>query len=290
LYIIATVSMIITRGIKMTHNREHGFVIAVLSNGKVLREQHGQVFIPFGSEYTIRIKNPTYARVGVVIDVDGSTINQNKIVVDANSTVDIKRMCVDGDLNAGPALKFVELGHNSVQDPSNNDNGIIKVAFYKEARSNPRWWDSTEQQCALSNPIGGMYGPIRRNASASNSTLYTSSASSTLSSRSEAGISGAIRAMHATQSTVSGLPGATVPGKETEQQFRTIDITFETEPTATMTLRMRGNSPYSLPQEQLPPSKQYNQRFCTSCGVRIAIKDNYCANCGTRNSSHLRVF
>ena len=126
------------------YDKQSSYVIAILVNGKVLREQSAEVYMAFDSEYTIRIKNPHCSRVGISVSIDGTDVTNGKVILSAFETFDLKRMILDGDLNTGPALKFVPLCHSDVQDPTDSANGLVQVDFYPEVVVQPTiWYDAT---------------------------------------------------------------------------------------------------------------------------------------------------
>jgi hypothetical protein len=47
-------------------------VASIKSNGKILREFNDKVYVPFGTEYSILIKNLNTVRASVNIFVDGT--------------------------------------------------------------------------------------------------------------------------------------------------------------------------------------------------------------------------
>ena len=51
--------------------------VALKANGKVLREQKDKVYVPFGTEYTILIKNLNTVRASFTIEIDGQDATQN---------------------------------------------------------------------------------------------------------------------------------------------------------------------------------------------------------------------
>jgi len=65
--------------------------VAIKSAGKVLREfNKDEVYLPFGKEYSIFIKNMNSVRALVKVTVDGTDIGDGtRFVVDGNSTFDI---------------------------------------------------------------------------------------------------------------------------------------------------------------------------------------------------------
>lgn len=277
----------------MMHDRNCGFVIAVLNNGKVLREVNGTVFLPFNSEYTIRVKNPTGYRVGVVIDVDGTEITNGKVVIDPRDSIDLKRMLVNGDMYNGPALKFVPLSDGRVQDPTSSENGVIKVRFYKEVSIPKNYTYGSDYYRVkfsdVDNTVGTDPGFLRnlgssavRNAQTKGivgQSIFGSSAETLCSSHDS--FSGNIE-RRVTCST-AGQAGATVEGSNVSQQFKQVSMEFEPFACATLVLRMRG-------LEEPVFSKSKEKLYCTNCGGKIKITDNFCGKCGARNvhKSNLR--
>lgn len=131
-----------------SHNKEcfmmayaNDYIVSVISNGKPLREtsECGQRIakIPFDDEYKIRIKNKNpYLRSKVKIFIDGMNIftKNESLILRPNQSVDLERF-VDS-LNHGKRFKFVSLEKGkldgSIQDPTSELNGRIRVEFYSE--------------------------------------------------------------------------------------------------------------------------------------------------------------
>ena len=273
----------------MMHCKDTGFIIAILSNGKVLREVNGKVFIPFDSEYSIKIKNPTLNRVGVSIDIDGTSITSQKIIIDKLSDITLNRMCIDGDLNSGSALKFVSVKHKDVQDPSSHENGQIKVSFFKEVvrfgnsviTTNhihhhhhidyPFWYNSNT---TYGNGAGDVVG-INNIVEDCHNLNFTSSTGpsasySTNNLRTKSCNQGTLRRVQASVDTL----GATVPGNQTTQQFTTVDIELESTPCSVMVLTLRGR--------KNEPLYTHDVLYCTKCGNKVKKNDNFCRRCGTK--------
>lgn len=113
-----------------------GFVVAILHNGKPLREVNSfserVVRLPFGSEYALRIQNKTHKRAYVSVKIDGTEVLSGKLVMQAGDKIDLERFCLDGDLTKGNKFKFVEAKNGGVQDPTIGDNGWVVVTFEPE--------------------------------------------------------------------------------------------------------------------------------------------------------------
>ena len=63
---------------------DNKFVAALKVNGKILREVKDIVFVKFGSEYSILLKNLNSVRALVNIQIDGQEVCPGGLVLDAN--------------------------------------------------------------------------------------------------------------------------------------------------------------------------------------------------------------
>jgi len=118
---------------------QQGVVASIFINNKPVREFNfkGQrtCKIPFGSEYQIFIKNRTSSRGYVSIDIDGTDVlGFKQLVMKPHDEIMLERF-VD-DLDRGKKFRFISLEEGmrtgEIQDPTNEDNGLITVTFYKE--------------------------------------------------------------------------------------------------------------------------------------------------------------
>ena len=106
------------------------FVTCRKANGKILREVKDTVFIPFGQEYSILLKNLNSVRALVHIQIDGQEVCPSGLVLDANKEVDLERFVKDENLTSGNRFKFIERSasveaHRGIKA----EDGIIRVAF-----------------------------------------------------------------------------------------------------------------------------------------------------------------
>jgi hypothetical protein len=257
-------------------------VLAILHNGKVLRETSGEVHLPFGSNYKIRAKNNGNGRVKVKIKVDDTYIHPENqaFVINSHSYMDLERMITNGDLNSGPKLKFVALSDGRVQDPTNKDNGVVTVEFYKEKYiPQPYIYDQPFKPIQPFEPFepysGGFIHDINTtplsHTGVSCSINYSSSDMSNVSC--SLGSSG-LKSKGITRSTKSSN-GATVAGKKSKQKFAMTDD-FDTEyfPT-TLTIKMFG-----LDEPKFV--KDTRNKFCDTCGRKNRFKAKFCSQCGRR--------
>lgn len=230
-------------------------VLCILTNGQVLREVNGEVFLPFGTEYVVRVKNYTSKRCGITIKIDGSYIHPDstKIIVNANDTIDIERMMVDGDLNKGPRLKFVSVNDPRVSDPGNHKNGLVEVTFYDEIEpityvpytySNP-WWTP---------------GPFGDNEFLRGKPIITCDTS------------------YSCNVNCNSLQdGATIAGSTSEQKFRCTNVNLSSIPSLKLQLRLKG-----IKEDRPIFVKDTRSKYCSQCGKKCRFRDKFCSRCGAK--------
>ena len=114
--------------------------IAVKVNGKVLREFKDTAFVPFGSEYSLLIKNLNSVRCRVSISIDGKDIaDGDSFIVNANSSMEIERFLKNGNKYKGNRFKFIERTANveAHRGGAQVEDGIIRVEFEFERENTP---------------------------------------------------------------------------------------------------------------------------------------------------------
>jgi len=107
---------------------------AIKSKGKVLREFKDTVYIPFGTEYSILLKNLHTTRAVVNVFIDGVNQTPGGLVVDALKESELERSLLNGSLTAGNRFKFIERTgaveeHRGVQ----LEDGLVKIEYQFES-------------------------------------------------------------------------------------------------------------------------------------------------------------
>lgn len=113
-------------------------VCAVKVNGLVLREVGDTVRLPFGSEYSILIKNLDSVRLSTSIAVDGQEAISGRLIIEPNSSIELERTI--RSLESGNRFKFIERTKEIEQHRGiSADDGLIRVESWKERmiRSEP---------------------------------------------------------------------------------------------------------------------------------------------------------
>jgi hypothetical protein len=111
------------------------FVVAIKANGKVLRENKDLVHLPFGSEFSVLVKNLNSRRAKFTLHIDGTDVlDGEEIIVNANSEVEMKRFIRNGNMDEGNAFKFIERTQAIEDGPRGikMDDGVVRVQFWFE--------------------------------------------------------------------------------------------------------------------------------------------------------------
>jgi len=255
----------------------NNFVLAVKHNGKILREnKNKQVFLPFNSEYQLLIKNLNKYRKAIAnIEIDGMYISgSQEFQINANSTAIIERFILDGNLTQGRKFKFVEKYHPNVSDPTNKENGIIKVTFWLERVQYPIIPDYI-----ISYPNTWEYYPYYPNMwEYYPYYVYNDNTNTNDGYKSEFNINSTYCSNSCTSPskgiTRSISPGATIEGDKSQQQFTETTKVYKDFATETIL------------QLQLMPfanSVTVNQpKYCPRCGAKQKYHNKFCPNCGLK--------
>jgi hypothetical protein len=275
----------------MMHKKN--FVCAIKVEGKVLRELGDRVELPFGSEYSVLLKNLDTVRTQARISIDG-TDAVDWVIVNPNSEVEIERFLrIAGSSDQGHRFKFIERtarieDHRGIKA----DDGLVRVEFRREKVYEPakivehhtyhhhnNWpyvWPYQYSQnwpyeyprpykyhdpfitYTSSSGIGGSVGT--RSLSAMN---YSASQSQ----------SGPIAAMNMTAQNDVGI---TTKGSISNQRFISV-AGFECEAPEVIVLHLVGRSK----QAPIMVAKTVDQKpVCEICGKKNKATSKFCVECG----------
>lgn len=256
-------------------------VVIIKHNNKVLREKGDKVILPFGSEYSILVKNLNSKKVSVNISIDGEDVLDNKaILIEANSSMEL-----DGfmkGMSAKNRFRFIKKT-KQISDYRGDkvDDGLIRVEFAYEKVNN--WF-----HC----------GPIRytfnthydTGSDFSDSTLYGDDVGHTSCGKFEgsSGFSGKKLGSRICSSDVSLVAavdtppeindGITVKGEEIDQGFVYGHI-GELESSQVMVIHLCGEKTNGTVVSK--PVTVKTRLRCKTCGVLSRSHAKFCSNCGT---------
>ena len=269
---------------------ESKLAAAIKVNGKVLREFKDTVYIPFGSEYSILLKNLNTKRAVVNIFIDGQDIVEGGLVLNAGQEVDLERFVKNGNLTEGNRLKFIERTAGIEQHRGVKlEDGLVRVEFQFEVPrpviniSDTLWKQQT--------PWGGVYasgantshnvnGVLRSVDFSAGEAMKASAASATSATLQNMGISGATSEVHDGMATMDwNDAGITVPGSKSTQKFSTVYMgTMEPEKHSMVFKLLGGEAIKQAVTVKHKPrcvtcdkQNRATAKFCTECGTALEI-------------------
>lgn len=294
--------------------------VAIKSAGKVLREfNKDEVYLPFGKEYSIFIKNMNSVRALVKVTVDGTDIGDGtRFVVDGNGTFDIERFIKNGNLSEGNRLKFIERTENiSDHRGVGIEDGLIQVEFNFEKIWPQRirhtflppidpWYTPTVFGMDVAGSSGDRSNMLRSHGSieVNNSDGHMGIAASdtiNVNYSAEIGSSAAQGISQQTFTTTDGFisindlvdqhidamdevgpdneSGITVPGSISDQEF-SVASWFATEATThTIVLKLLGETEDNRRVRKAVTVKA--KQKCPTCGRVNKATAKFCTECGT---------
>jgi len=107
------------------------FTAAIKVNGKILREQDDTVALPFGSEYSILLKNLNSVKAQVKVSVDGEDATEGTwLILQPNSSLDLERFIKNANYNKGNRFKFIERT-TAIENNRGikSDDGLVRVEY-----------------------------------------------------------------------------------------------------------------------------------------------------------------
>jgi hypothetical protein len=244
--------------------------VAIKSNGKIVREFGDSVHLPFGSEYSIFIKNKNTVRASVKIEIDGADVTGGaSLVVDPNDEVELERFIKNGNLRAGNRFKFIERTSAIEKHRGTSvDDGLIRIEFQFEKPVQLQFHARRiNQDCYMKGSVWdndvvgshlGDYGMNKQTFlnSASHGKFYSADAYS------------------CSASTV----GITAPGSVSNQEFSVVSD-FALDPTKhVIVMRLLGQVQDKYVSKVLS-TRTRNQ--CVSCGYASRSDAKFCSQCGT---------
>lgn len=269
---------------------ESKMVCCLKANGKVLREHKDTVYVPFGTEYSILIKNLNSLRAMVKVSIDGKDVADGKVdfIVNANSEIDLARFLPNGNMERGNKFKFIERTASIEQHRGVGvEDGIIRIEFQYERQSIPLVNPSTDYWrdkfyyrdlgYTLLNQTIGTTGVARSaNVTQASNSLYTANANALYSTNdSYAAKNDNVNV----SSYVANDAGITVPGGVSDQSFKASSGFALDGVKHVMILRLLGETPEG--KKIIEPVTVKAKPKCVTCGRVNKATSKFCSNCGT---------
>lgn len=259
---------------------QNNFVSVIKCKGKVLREDNkGIVRLPFGSEYTILLKNKDSRKAVVNVEIDDESVADG-IIVGSNKTVELK-----GSLNGLKVrnrFKFIQKT-KEIQDYRGDrlGDGLVRIEYTFEKKVEepvwyytppvitwPEWPDNDKwrpRKCSTSAPHTTYDAPITGDC------VYTCS-------NNPSGLVGT-----SIVSECSALPksdeGITVKGSKTKQDFVYGYTNVLESQSSVIILHLRGLTKKCFEVKKAITVK--TKLKCPTCGRKSKSSMQYCGGCGT---------
>lgn len=109
------------------------FVACIMVDDEVVREVRKDnadlIYLPFGTDYQIRLKNLDYRRAVVSISIDGDDVlDGSRLVVEGNSTTDLKGFLDSKTNKARNAFRFIEKTERVSEHRGDRvDDGLVRI-------------------------------------------------------------------------------------------------------------------------------------------------------------------
>lgn len=262
-------------------------VASLKANGKILREFKDTVYIPFGSEYSILIKNLNTQRACVNVFLDGENVVPGGLVVNPGQEIDLERWIKNGNLSEGNRFKFIERTAAIEDGPRGIklEDGLVRIEFQYEV---PRPVFNVADRSFTSSPWGGVYasgasynvnGALRSVDFSAGEAMKASATSATNATLQSMNI-GNTSNVHDGAATMDWNDvGITVPGSKSTQKFAEVTMgTLEAEK-HTIVLKLLGETPDNKPV--VKPVTVKAKPKCTTCGHTNKATAQFCNKCGT---------
>lgn len=281
------------------------FAVALKSaNGRVLREfDKDKVYVPFGSEYSVFLKNMHNRRAVAQISIDGVDVGGGMtFVVPAYGQLEVERFVKNGNLHEGNRFKFIEqtaavANHRGVDV----EDGLVRVTFQLE-KEQPRlklyrdYYYNDIWGGAVDHTYRSRSGGLKGSSIGDNTRSFTSntigsthdsfsvsnaSADASVYNVSQDGLLGDMEIGSVT--TTANEVGVTAPGSVSGQEFTLADnFPLEAEKIV-FVLQILGETednrhvrePVTVKAKprcsQCGTFNRYNAKFCSECGAGLQI-------------------
>lgn len=266
----------------MTYNNK--FVATVKSDGKVLREDNGTVYLPFNSDYSILLKNLNSQRASVNITIDDEDIlNGSSLIVNANSDMELERWLTDDD-KSGPKLRFAEKTEEirEARGENNGMDGIVRISWRYEK---PITWLPNTIIWRDDSPLRKPCNPYPTYPDWENpyEIKYSTSVNHVVDGVSNEVTGGVYNTQEVSyrgtieNSALKNEDGMTIKGEESNQKFSTTHINDLEDEEHVICLKLKGNV-NQKPVKKIVTVK--TPQICSKCHQKNAWNDNFCSRCG----------
>lgn len=252
--------------------------VAVKVDGKVLREFKDAegttaVYVPFGTEYSILLKNLNNVRARVSVHIDGTPVggspsSEMRFVVDAGHDLTLERFVTSASMSTGNRFKFIERTEKIEQYRGIHvDDGLIRV--------------EVEYEQPMSQQREMFWAAIARHADIANETKPSTVTNYPYIHDWSSSIGGGTGSpsVFLNCATNCADTGITVPGSISTQKFEYAQMFVpDGQPSTVMVIALKGATAEA---EVKAPVDTSRRLVCSSCGTKNKPSSKFCTECGT---------
>jgi len=272
---------------------KNSLVVEVKYNGKILRVRDDTVTLPFGSEYSLLLKNLNSKRACVKISIDGQDVlDSTSLVLSPNETTELQGFLRNNI--ATNKFKFIQKTKEIQEHRGDNiDDGLIRVEFAFEEpviqRNIIKDYDWPHRRDIIwEHHHHHYYSPFRYDYYNNPSIYYCSSLGANTGDSVKATSENVSYNANLVSNQVQNLPvenfapnqdeGITVKGSEINQQFNYTSIGTLSQ-AEVIIIKLRGETiKGELVQK---PVTVATKLICKTCGRTHSSSLKFCSNCGT---------
>ncbi len=268
--------------------------------GAILREHDGSVALPFGSEYSILLKNLDDRKACVKVSIDGrDVVDGSELVVNPNTTTELEGFMQGSAVRN--KFKFIKKTAEIVQHRGDRiDDGIVRVEFrfgkrivedvvhhthvYHDVHYPSRlyypypyypwhpWYPTIIYRAECS---GGDIVSTENFTASNEPTIGSTLNMSSLTKASAE----SVNCNFSAPVNINPDEGITVHGSETHQAFTPVYVGEMEEGSTVITIRLVGSDASGLAVDR--PITTHTKYECPTCGKHCESDTQYCGRCGT---------
>jgi hypothetical protein len=256
------------------------FVVEVKANGQILRVKDGAVYLPFGCEYSILLKNLNSKRASVKVSIDGEDVlDSGSLILDTMMDHELKGF-LRGNV-AKNRFRFIQKTEQIQKHRGDKlGDGLVRVEFaFEKPEPEIQIKKIVEEHHHIYRhefPRYEWYGPVKVWNS------MTSKGDSGDGMRSNITCDSLGSAPQASYTLNNSLPnvdeGITVKGNEISERYDYGSI-GELEQPSVIIIELRGAQQSSGVVSQ--PITVKTKLSCSSCGLKSKSTFKFCPDCGT---------
>jgi len=250
------------------------FVCSLKVDGRFLRDEKGEIKIPFGTDYSLYLKNVDSRDAIVKVSIDGEDVlDGNRLVVRGNSSMDLMGFMNGNQVRK--AFRFIELTKD-IEDHIgyNPEDSLIRIEVWYEKMKPVTQDVYTVYHNYPWNPYPHIYWTdITYNNANNYATRRGSGTSTSLTTNFEDAL------MSFNCANYTSDVGITVKGEDCHQDFGSAYVSDLESQSHVMVLRLSGYKDANKKVEMILTTKDKVE--CPTCGKKNEYNNRFCSSCGT---------